>query len=62
MHNSTAKPITGYHFQRFKELHQMRGIELEKDNWDKKFAEKMRKKREQASHDKNMYDAQMQRK
>ena len=39
VHNSSNKPITAYRFNKFKELHKMRGIELDNRDADSAFAE-----------------------
>ena len=57
IHNSTAKPITAYRFNKFKDMHKMRGINLDKTTLqDPALAEKMRKKRSMARHDKSTYN------
>ena len=57
IHNSTAKPITAYRFNKFKDMHKMRGINLDKTTLqDPALAEKMRKKRSMARHDKSSHD------
>ena len=49
--NGTKKGITAYRFDKFKELHQMRGINLDPTaKGDKEFREMMRKRRSVAKH------------
>ena len=45
MHNSTFKPITAYRFNKFKDMHKMRGVNLDKGLPDKRLAEKLERKR-----------------
>ena len=54
IHNNTAKPITAYRFQKFKQMHQMRGIELDKTAPDKGLARDLAKQRSKAKHEKSM--------
>jgi len=51
IHNSTAKPITAYKFNKFKDMQKMRGIKFEKHHSENSVAGRSCRKREHRSHE-----------